>query len=126
YRAGFPVSFTKAAAPEGCGSIYLEIAVRPGEPWDEEALFAQARAGLIQAGILRASDRIVARAAFYINPAYVIYDEHRRDALPRILEELKRRGIHSIGRYGSWYYNSMEDSLSDGRLHAQEILEREL
>ncbi|MFQ5702139.1 MAG: protoporphyrinogen/coproporphyrinogen oxidase, partial [Acidobacteriota bacterium] len=30
YRAGFPASFTPAAAPAGCSSIYLEIAVRPG------------------------------------------------------------------------------------------------
>ncbi len=122
YRVGFPVSFTKAAAPSGCSSLYLEIAVRPGEPWDEERLFRQARDGLIGAGILSPSDRILARAAFHIDPAYVIYDDHRRARLPGIFKELAARGIHSIGRYGSWYYNSMEDSLADGRHLALEIL----
>ena len=125
YRAGFPASFTAAAAPEGCSSIYLEISARPGEPWDENRLFEQARAGLIRAGLITASDRIVTKAAFHINPAYVIYDRHRREALPRIHAELARLGIRSIGRYGGWYYNSMEESLADGRNMALEILSGE-
>lgn len=125
YRAGFPASFTPAAAPDGCSSIYVEIAARPGEPWDEERLHEQARSGLIRAGILGSADRIVTRATFYINPAYVIYDRHRREVLPRIHAELARQGIHSIGRYGGWYYNSMEDSMADGRTLALEILSRE-
>lgn len=122
YRAGFPASFTPAAAPEGCSSIYLEVSARPSAAWDEERLFEQARAGLIRAGILTSSDRIVTRAAFYIDPAYVIYDRHRRQALPRIHAELARHGIRSIGRYGGWYYNSMEESIADGRDIAREIL----
>jgi protoporphyrinogen oxidase len=125
YRAGFPASFTPAAAPPGCSSIYLEVAARPGEPWDAERLFDQARDGLIRAGILTAADRIVTRAAFYIDPAYVVYDQHRRAALPRLHQELGAKGIRSIGRYGGWYYNSMEDSLADGRSLALEILEPE-
>jgi protoporphyrinogen oxidase len=125
YRAGFPASFTPEAAPAGCSSIYVEIAARPGEPWDEQRLYEQARAGLIRAGILRGSDRIVTRTAFYINPAYVIYDRHRREILPRVHAELARHGIHSIGRYGGWYYNSMEDSMADGRTLALEILSGE-
>ena len=122
YRAGFPASFTRAAAPEGCSSIYLEIAARPGETLDEDRLFEQAREGLLRAGILRRSDRIVCRVAFTIDPAYVIYDENRRTRLPGLFDELSSRGIHSIGRYGSWYYNSMEDSIHDGRRLAGEIL----
>ena len=125
YRAGFPASFTPAAAPDGCSSIYLEVSARPGEPWEEERLFEQARAGLIRAGIITASDRIVTKAAFHINPAYVIYDRHRQEALPRIHAELARAGIRSIGRYGGWYYNSMEESLADGRDMALEILSGE-
>jgi protoporphyrinogen oxidase len=122
YRAGFPASFTEAAAPEGCSSIYLEIALRPGEPWDADLLFEQARQGLIRAGVLSAQDRIVCRQAFHIDPAYVIYDKRRREIVPRALEELAARGIHSIGRYGAWYYNSMEESMADGRALALEIL----
>ncbi len=122
YRAGFPASLTPAAAPPGCSSISLEVAVEPGAPVDQERLFERARAGLLRAGILERSDRIVARACFHIDPAYVIYDRHRRRALPRLLEALGAHGIHSAGRYGGWYYNSMEDSLADGRALAHAIL----
>jgi len=122
YRAGFPGSFTAAAAPAGCSSIYLEVAALPGQPWNEDQLFERCREGLIRAGILNEADRILTRATFYINPAYVIYDAHRREALPRIHEALASRGIHSAGRYGAWYYNSMEDSLAEGRTLASDLL----
>ena len=93
-----------------------------GQPIDEERLYDAAIEGLRAAGVLTASDRIVCRATFHIDPAYVIYDEHRRRVLPRIHEALARCGIRSIGRYGGWYYNSMEDSLADGRALAMELL----
>jgi protoporphyrinogen oxidase len=115
YRAGFPASFTAAAAPEGCSSIYLEIAVRPGEAVDRDQLCARAREGLVRAGILTSADRILTQAIFHIDPAYVVYDRHRRELVPRLIGELSRRGVHSIGRYGAWHYNSMEDSLAEGR-----------
>jgi len=123
YRAGFPASFTPAAAPEGCSSIYLEIAARPGEPYDETKLVDQALEGLRRARLLSDTDRVLTREIFYIDPAYVIYDNHRRAALPKIHDELISRGIRSIGCYGGWYYNSMEDSLADGRSLALELLE---
>lgn len=122
YRAGFPASFTKAAAPDGCSSIYLEVAARPGAPWDADRLVEQAREGLLSAGILEPADRIVSRVVFYIDPAYVIYDRDRRDLLPRIVAALADRGIRSAGRYGGWYYNSMEDSLAEGRALALDLL----
>ena len=121
YRAGFPASFTPAAAPEGCSSIYLEVSARPGAPVDENRLMEQAREGLLRARLIDPADRIVTRQIFRIDPAYVIYDRHRQQAPPRIHAELARAGISSIGRYGGWYYNSMEDSLADGRALALEI-----
>lgn len=126
YRAGFPASFTQAAAPEGCSSIYMEIAVQPGAPWgpaEEEAAAARCWKSLLDAGIVRASDRILTRVALRIDPAYVIYDRRRQDLLPRIHAALATAGIHSIGRYGAWYYNSMEDSLAEGRALALSLLD---
>lgn len=121
YRCGFPASFTREAAPQGCSSFYIEISLRPDEPWDEDDLTEKCRQGLLRCGLLRPEDRIVARRTFYINPAYVIYDRFRRRHLDRTLEALAGRGIHSVGRYGAWYYNSMEDSMAQGRAKALEI-----
>jgi protoporphyrinogen oxidase len=125
YRAGFPASLAPASAPPGCSSVSLEIAVRPGRSLDAEgaeALCAQARAGLLKAGLMRATDRIVTRAIFRIDPAYVVYDRARQASLPGLLEALRAKGIHSAGRYGAWYYNSMEDSLAEGRDLAHHLL----
>ncbi|HXI02194.1 MAG TPA: FAD-dependent oxidoreductase [Candidatus Saccharimonadales bacterium] len=121
YRCGFPTSFTPHAAPEGCSSIYVEISLRPDEAWSEEDLAEKCRDGLVRCGLLRPEDRIVSRKIFHISPAYVIYDRTRRRGLGPALAELRKMGIHSVGRYGAWYYNSMEDSLEEGRRTALEI-----
>jgi len=126
YRAGFPASFTAAAAPAGCSSIYMEIAVPPDAPWgpaEEEAVAARCWQSLLAAGIVKPEDRIMTRVALRIDPAYVIYDRKRRDLLPKIHTALSAAGIHSIGRYGAWHYNSMEDSLAEGRALAHELLD---
>jgi protoporphyrinogen oxidase len=115
YRCGFPASFTEEVVPPGCSSIYVEVALRPGAPWDEDDLAERCREGLLRCGILRSDDAIVARRTFYISPAYVVYDRLRKERLPAALEALAALGIRSAGRYGAWYYNSMEDSLAEGR-----------
>jgi protoporphyrinogen oxidase len=115
YRAGFPANFTSDAVPGGCSSIYIEIALRPGEVLREEDLVARSKEGLIRCGLLRSDDRIVTRRVFHISPAYVVYDRARKAALVPALQKLAALGIRSAGRYGAWYYNSMEDSLAEGR-----------
>jgi protoporphyrinogen oxidase len=56
-----------------------------------------------------------------IDCAYVIFDEHRRKALPAIQGWLQRHGIHSIGRYGAWDYGSMGDAVLDGHACAEQL-----
>ena len=121
YRCGFPVAFTKEAAPAGCSSIYVEVSIRPGERRDEEDLASSCFEGLVRCGILRRDDRIVARRIFRISPAYVVYDRHRREHLGPALGSLAALGIRSVGRYGGWQYSSMEDSLAEGREVAEAI-----
>jgi protoporphyrinogen oxidase len=98
--------------------------VNPVPVKKEEELAASCRDGLIRCGILRTEDRIVTRRTFRISPAYVIYDRYRMGRLDPALRELARMGIRSAGRYGAWYYNSMEDSLAEGRETARILRER--
>jgi len=53
--------------------------------------------------------------------AYVLFDQHRGRALPAILKELARRGIHSIGRYGRWEHTSMEDAMAQGQQLGEQL-----
>jgi protoporphyrinogen oxidase len=56
-----------------------------------------------------------------IEGAYVIYDHHYQAATQQIFPYLEQQGIFSRGRWGSWIYNSMEDSLIQGKEVAEMI-----
>jgi len=114
YRVGSPTSFCQASAPPGCSSLYVEVARLDFSREDIPALTRRIKDDLVACGMLRRDDRIVAEQAMIVNPAYVIYDVHRRRVVPELLGWLARRGIHSIGRYGRWEYGSMEDAIHQG------------
>jgi len=115
YRVGSPTSYSGHVAPPGCSSLYVEVARRRDEPVDEAALQEEVLDGLRRARILRRSDRILAREVVVLDPAYVVYDNFRRGALPGILRGLEEQEIFSTGRFGAWEYGSMESALRQGR-----------
>jgi len=49
-----------------------------------------------------------------INPAYQVYDISWRENVNAIKLKLKEHDVLIAGRYGSWTYESMEDSILDG------------
>src|SRR3989441_11493612 len=85
------------------------------------SLIQRIRDGLERAGIFRSDDELVVADVKDIRYAYVLFDQHRARALPAILEELARRGIHSIGRYGRWEHTSMEDAMAQGKQLAAQV-----
>ena len=125
YRVGSPTNYSSGVAPRGCSSLYVEVARRRDEPLQEEALVEEVLEALGRAGILRSEDRIVTREVLVLDPAYVIYDHFRQQALPSILGILERYGVISTGRFGAWEYGSMESALRQGREAAGRLLEGE-
>jgi len=121
YRAGFPMNFSPALGRPGCSSLYVEISHQPTEILPPEMVLKQVRDGLERAGIFRRDEKIVVADVRDIRYAYVLFDRHRARVLSGILAELKRRGIHSIGRYGRWEHTSMEDAITQGRALAAEL-----
>jgi len=126
YRVGSPTNYSGGVAPRGCSSLYVEMARRRDEPLDAQALEQEAMEGLRRAGILRREDKILARELLVLDPAYVIYDHFRRQALPSILRILERYGVISTGRFGAWEYGSMESAMKQGREAAERLGEDEL
>ena len=124
YRAGFPMNFSPALGRPGCSSLYVEVSHQPTESVPPAELLKRIRAGLERAGIFRPDDEIVVADVRDIRYAYVLFDRHRARAVPAILEELERRGIHSIGRYGRWEHTSMEDAIAQGKALAETLLAR--
>jgi len=121
YRAGFPMNFSPGLGPAGCSSLYVEISHRPTETLTSADALNRVRWGLERAGIVTAKDEIVAADVRDLRYAYVLFDRHRAKVLSTILQELERRGIYSIGRYGRWEHTSMEDAIGQGKRLAEQL-----
>ena len=87
----------------------------PGKLWPE------VRAGLERVGILSPGDELPVVHPIFIPCAYVVFNRHRREVLPGLLEGLRGCGVISVGRYGAWEYSSMEKALLDGIAVAEEL-----
>ena len=114
YRVGVFSNAVASMAPPGCSSLYVELASRePGA--DPAAEISDALAALVKIGALRDTADVVHAELRNIEYAYVVFDDHYEASLERIMPYLERHRIYSRGRYGSWIYNSMEDSMMAGR-----------
>jgi hypothetical protein len=121
YRAGCYSNFAGSCAPSNAASLYLEISYLPGTDYNQRGIIDDALQSLTRCGMLKSSDRILVESVIDIPYAYVVYDNFRKKNLPSIMNFLKSNGIRSIGRYGSWSYMSMEDTILEGRAAAEEL-----
>ncbi len=111
YRVGFPSNHGRLAPP-GCHTVSVEIALDP-EPRDTEALEHQALETLETLGLLDPG-RIRVRRRLLVDPAYVVFDGARREAVRVLREYLESHGVLTAGRWGAWVYSAMEDAILDG------------
>ncbi len=122
YRVGFPTNHGDLA-PAGCHTVSIEISLDP-QDGDPEAGAAAAEAALEEAGYLDRS-RVRVRRLALLDPAYVVFDHGRRQALTLIRHELSERGILLAGRWAQWVYSAMEDAILDGLTAARRAAGRE-
>lgn len=123
YRLGCFSNAVPYMAPEGEATLYVELSNLLDDSWDDARILGALIDFLRETGdIVDASD-VSFHEVCEIPVAYVIFDHDYYDATQKIHRDLADRGLHSIGRYGRWIYNSMEDSLQDGYLTARELLE---
>jgi protoporphyrinogen oxidase len=121
-RIGFPMNFSKAVAPEGTSSMYIEITHQPHETLNVDEMFDRSIRDLRRCGILHESDRVLTRHVLDIRCAYIVFDEHRQQHLQNLVDYLESRDIFAAGRYGLWDYYSMEDSILSGKAAAEKVL----
>ena len=55
-----------------------------------------------------------------MDPAYVHINTKTNKKIDELKSDFAKEGIYTIGRYGAWIYNSMEDSM----LKAKELAEK--
>ena len=66
-------------------------------------------------GLIQDESEILFAIPNVISPAYVLFDHNYQVARTTILDWLGQAGVISMGRYGRWQYNAMEDALIEGR-----------
>jgi len=119
YRVGSASNAVRSLAPAGKSSLYVEIANDPEAP--EGEVVRSLAEFLKDIGTIEHEKQLLF-AAFRTHPwGYVIFDKNCARARETLLSHYASNGIQSIGRYGAWTYNSMEDAILDG-LRAAESL----
>jgi hypothetical protein len=69
---------------------------------------------LVRSGAVKRAGDVVFTQTLRLDPAYVIFDQARQAALPALYDYLMRLRIMPVGRYGTWNYMGMEDSILHG------------
>jgi len=123
YRIGSQSNYSPAMAPEGCSSLTAEVTRQPDEP-PIEGLEDSVIEQLVSCALLKSRRDVLFTDTIRIKKAYVVFDEQRQAALPLIFDYLVSRGIIPVGRYGTWNYMGMEDSILHG-VQTARMLEQE-
>ena len=119
YRCGF---YNNILGEEKL-SMYIEIGYNKNENITEEEINKQLDLtlnNLNKLGIIDKDMKLVSYSTVIMDPAYVHINTETTKEIDELKEELKQDNIYTIGRYGAWIYNSMEDSM----LKAKELAEK--
>jgi protoporphyrinogen oxidase len=118
YRVGFPSNHGDLA-PEGCHTVSVEVSLDP-DAGDVEALATDAQSALDGAGLLD-QGAVKVRRVTVLDPAYVVFDHPRREAVALLRGFLRQHGVTLAGRWAEWKYSAMEDAVLDGMRAARAL-----
>jgi len=122
FRLGFFNNFSSTLVPKDKSSMYIEVAYSKWSPIDKNKIVQSIMDDLKKIGVLDYGDRVIIEDINDIKYGYPIYDIHYNEARKKILEYLISKGMLSCGRYGSWRYFSMEDTIIAGKRDSDFIL----
>ncbi|MBC7076830.1 MAG: NAD(P)-binding protein [Synergistales bacterium] len=124
YRIGSLSNVSPSTVPEGCSSLWAEVALCPDfvvTPSVVKSLTRQVVDSIQQMGLLAPKSRIAFVDSDLIPCAYVLYTKGRSEFLSEIRPVLDNLNVVCLGRYGRWVYDSMEGAIKDG-LSIEDIL----
>ncbi|MBN1962870.1 MAG: FAD-dependent oxidoreductase [Deltaproteobacteria bacterium] len=119
YRVGSPSAVLPSLAP-GCRTLCVELSHPRGSniTVTTDNIIASLRA----VGLIAKDETPILCEQNTIECAYVIMDHNYGKSRNNVFDWLKNNKIFSIGRYGSWTYDSMEGAIFEGLQTAKEIL----
>ena len=118
YRCGF---YNNILGTEKL-SMYIEIGYNMNEEITEGKINDQLKQtldNLNKMGITTPDMKLEEYVPIIMDPAYVHISTETNEMIDKLKASLKEDGIYTIGRYGAWIYNCMEDSM----LVAKELAE---
>jgi protoporphyrinogen oxidase len=118
YRVGFPSNHGDLA-PSGCHTVSVEASLDPGAG-DVNVLAASAESALVDIGFLD-PEAVRVRRVTVLDPAYVVFDHPRREAVALLRGFLREHGVKLAGRWAEWKYSAMEDAVLDGMRAARSL-----
>lgn len=123
YRCGF---YNNILGTENL-SMYIEIGYPKDAVLTEEVIDEQLALtieNLKKLGIVSEDMSLVSYVSLIMDPAYVHINTQTNQKIDQLKKELATHQVYTIGRYGAWIYNSMEDSMICAKELASEINQR--
>jgi protoporphyrinogen oxidase len=114
YRLGCYSNAVPGMAPPDASTFYVELSNLLGPEWTDARILAALVEFFKDIGDIRGPEDLLFWEFRRIPCAYVIFDHAYFAATAALHAALEPLGILSIGRYGRWVYNAMEDALQDG------------
>ncbi len=95
-------------------SLYVELGYPHDAPTDVAAMLPRVLDDLKRERVID-DHRLVSWHSVVMDPAYVHITRASIAEHARLSDVLRRRGVHSIGRYGGWTYCAIEDNIVEAR-----------
>ena len=123
YRCGF---YNNILGQEKL-SMYIEIGYNKNDTITKEEINKQLKLtldNLLKLNIIDENTKLEEYVSIIMDPAYVHINTKTTKEIDELKEKLSNNNIYSIGRYGAWIYNSMEDSMIKAKELAEKLQER--
>jgi len=122
FRIGFSHNVSRHLAPRDKGSLYVEISYPKGKSINKRDVVTKIKKDLVRTGIFDKDTQINCKNINDIRYAYPVYDNNYLSARKKIFKFLSKHNIVSCGRFGSWRYLSMEDTIIESKRIANEVV----
>ena len=96
-------------------SLYVELGFHKDDEINVEEMRNKVLEDLLRANIISENMTLIDHECIIMNPAYVHINTSSQEYVKAIKEQLSKKSVYSIGRYGSWTYCSIEDNVKEAK-----------
>ena len=121
HRVVIQSNLSPYVSPDLSYSLIIERSFRAKKVVSMENIIDQVITNLLKNGFIKNRSDILTTKVNLLRYAYPIYDIEHYEKKSLVVAFLKYYSVHSIGRFGSWEYFSMEDCFLQGKNTAESI-----